>query len=85
MLRDLPVSAVKIDRSFIAPLVYDRTTAAIVHRLVQLCRDMGIQSVAEGIEEEAQVELLEQLGCTHGQGYLFGRPSPDLSAPPLSR
>ncbi|HXW82728.1 MAG TPA: EAL domain-containing protein [Acidimicrobiales bacterium] len=81
MLRELPVRAVKIDRSFVGPIGDDRTTAAIVHRLVQLCRDMGIDSIAEGIETDAQAELLERLGCTHGQGYRFGRPAAELYQP----
>ena len=77
MLRDLPVSAVKIDRSFVEPLARDPGTAAIVHRLVELCRDLGIDSVAEGIETEGQAAILGRLDCTYGQGYLFGRPSQD--------
>lgn len=77
MLRDLPVSAVKIDRSFVEPIVSEAGTAAIVHRLVELCRDMGIDSVAEGIETMEQAEVLADLGCRFGQGYLFGRPQPE--------
>jgi diguanylate cyclase (GGDEF)-like protein/PAS domain S-box-containing protein len=75
MLRDLPVGAVKIDRSFVEPLARDRGTTVIVHRLIELCRDLGIDCIAEGIETEAQAELLHGLGCTYGQGYLFGRPA----------
>ncbi len=76
MLRDLPVSAVKIDRSFVAPISHDQGTTAIVHRVVELCRDLGIKSIAEGIETEQQANVLRDLGCTHGQGYLFGVPQP---------
>jgi diguanylate cyclase (GGDEF)-like protein/PAS domain S-box-containing protein len=76
MLRDLPVSAVKIDRSFVAPISRDQGTTAIVHRVVELCRDLGIKSIAEGIETDQQANVLRDLGCTHGQGYLFGFPEP---------
>jgi diguanylate cyclase (GGDEF)-like protein len=76
MLRDLPVSAVKIDRSFVQPISRDQGTTAIVHRVVELCRDLGIKSIAEGIETDEQAHVLRDLGCTHGQGYLFGFPEP---------
>jgi diguanylate cyclase (GGDEF)-like protein/PAS domain S-box-containing protein len=76
MLRDLPVSVVKIDRSFVEPISRDQGTTAIVHRVVELCRDLGIKSIAEGIETDEQAEMLRDLGCTHGQGYLFGFPKP---------
>jgi EAL domain-containing protein (putative c-di-GMP-specific phosphodiesterase class I) len=74
MLRDLPVSAVKIDRSFVGPIAREQGTTAIVHRVVELCHDLGIKSIAEGIETSQQANVLRDLGCTHGQGYLFGRP-----------
>jgi EAL domain-containing protein (putative c-di-GMP-specific phosphodiesterase class I) len=70
------VSAVKIDRSFVAPISRDQGTTAIVHRVVELCRDLGIKSIAEGIETDRQANVLRDLGCTHGQGYLFGFPEP---------
>ena len=74
LLRDFPVSMVKIDKSFISPLLDDPGALAIVRAVLSMCRDLGIPVVAEGVETEAQAELLSHLGCSHVQGYLFGRP-----------
>ena len=80
LLRRFPVDVVKIDRSFVDPVVRDRSAYAIVKAVLSMCRDMELPTVAEGIETWAQRDLLLDLGCTHGQGYLFGRPAP--LAPP---
>ncbi|PZS32595.1 MAG: GGDEF domain-containing protein [Pseudonocardiales bacterium] len=76
LLRQFPVDVVKIDRSFIEPLLTDRTAHAIVKAVLGMCRDMGLRTVAEGIEREDQRDVLLGLGCSHGQGYLFGHPRP---------
>jgi EAL domain-containing protein (putative c-di-GMP-specific phosphodiesterase class I) len=74
LLRDFPVSMVKIDKSFITPLLEDSGALAIVRAVLSMCRDIGVPVVAEGVESEAQAERLAKLGCSHVQGYLFGRP-----------
>jgi len=74
LLRDFPVSMVKVDKSFVAPLLDDRGAQAIVRAVLGMCRDIGVPVVAEGVESEAQADLLAELGCSHVQGYLFGRP-----------
>ena len=74
LLRDFPVSMVKIDKSFIAPLLEDNGALAIVRAVLSMCRDIGVPVVAEGVETDAQAEQLAKLGCSHVQGYLFGRP-----------
>lgn len=76
LLQKFPVHSVKIDRSFIAPVVEDRNARAIVRAVLSMCQDMGLPTVAEGIENPAQLDLLRALGCSHGQGYMFGRPLP---------
>ncbi|HWT93642.1 MAG TPA: EAL domain-containing protein [Solirubrobacteraceae bacterium] len=78
-LRRLPVDVLKIDRSFLTG-----DEPALVEAIVGLARTLGLRTVAEGIEERAQLDLLRALGCDHGQGYLFARPLPleDL-LPPL--
>jgi EAL domain-containing protein (putative c-di-GMP-specific phosphodiesterase class I) len=76
LLRDLPVSTVKIDRSFVTPIASDRVARAIVRSVITLCQELNITTVAEGIETEEQLTSLRALGCTHGQGYLLGRPNP---------
>jgi diguanylate cyclase (GGDEF)-like protein/PAS domain S-box-containing protein len=76
LLRQFPVDLVKIDRSFIESVLTDRSAYAIVKAVLGMCRDMGLLTVAEGIESQAQLALLTELGCSHGQGYLFGKPVP---------
>jgi diguanylate cyclase (GGDEF)-like protein/PAS domain S-box-containing protein len=76
LLRDLPVSTVKIDRSFITPIGVDRSATAIVRRLISLCEELGVTTVAEGVESQQQLTALRALGCTEAQGYLVGAPAP---------
>jgi EAL domain-containing protein (putative c-di-GMP-specific phosphodiesterase class I) len=72
-LKRFPVDALKIDRSFIEGLD-DPHDAAIVQSVIVLAKTLGLSVTAEGIETPGQRLRLEQLGCTLGQGYLFGRP-----------
>jgi diguanylate cyclase (GGDEF)-like protein/PAS domain S-box-containing protein len=74
LLRDLPISVVKIDRSFIAPIAEERRAAALVRSLVVMCDSLDIGTVAEGVETPDQRAVVSALGCEHAQGYLFGRP-----------
>ena len=76
LLRDLPVSTVKIDRSFVSPIASDPSARAIVRSVIALCQELSITTVAEGIETEEQLTSLRALGCSQGQGYLIGRPAP---------
>lgn len=72
-LQQLPFTELKIDRSFINALE-DPATLAIVRSIIQLALNLGMISVAEGIETEEQVEILRALGCTVGQGYFYFKP-----------
>ncbi len=85
LLRTFPVDVVKIDMSFVAPLLTDPSAHAIVKAVLGMCADLGKETVAEGIESEEQLAVLREMGCTHGQGYLFGRPSPLHAPVPVSR
>lgn len=76
LLSELPVDGLKIDRSFTAALGEDRSRTAVIQVITQLCRELGISVIAEGIETEAQQQRLIGLRCDFGQGYLFGRPAP---------
>ena len=76
LLRDLPISVVKIDRSFIAPIVENPRTAVLVRGVVTMCEELGVTTIAEGIETQQQLAFVEGLGCDHAQGYLFGEPRP---------
>ena len=71
-LRDLPISALKIDRSFLAEITEQRDALAIVAWIVDLARAVGVSVVAEGVETPEQVALLRRLGCVTGQGWLWG-------------
>lgn len=75
-LQRLPVQQLKIDRSFVSAMDEGSPSSSIVQTIVQLGRTFGLQVVAEGVETEAQFELLRELGVDAFQGYLFGRPRP---------
>ena len=73
-LRQFPVDTLKIDRSFVAGVASSRDAAALIDTLVQLGRSLGIKTLAEGIEDTAQLRALQRAGCDLGQGFLFSRP-----------
>jgi diguanylate cyclase len=76
LLRQMPFDILKIDRSLITKVPTDAADATIVESLIAIGRSMRIEVIAEGIEEEAQRDLLEQKGCERGQGFLFSHPLP---------
>jgi diguanylate cyclase len=73
-LKRLPVSKLKIDRSFVADLPHDKDYAAISQAIISLAHNMGMQVVAEGIEKPEQAEFLRQHQCEFGQGFLYSGP-----------
>jgi diguanylate cyclase (GGDEF)-like protein/PAS domain S-box-containing protein len=75
-LRRFPIDALKIDQSFIREIADDRNSAAISDGIVSLGRSMGLSVIAEGVETEGQLAVLQSIGCHVGQGYLFSRPLP---------
>jgi diguanylate cyclase (GGDEF)-like protein/PAS domain S-box-containing protein len=75
-LRRLPVDVLKIDRSFVQGIGTESELAALTGAIVGIGRDLGLDTVAEGIEEPAQLEALRAMGCVLGQGFLFARPLP---------
>ncbi|MEV4345473.1 bifunctional diguanylate cyclase/phosphodiesterase [Actinoplanes sp. NPDC049596] len=75
-LRQWPVHEVKIDDSFVQGMATDTGDLAIVRAVVSLAREFGLTVVAEGVESELTLDLLEEMGCEIGQGYLFSRPLP---------
>nr|MDT0661012.1 bifunctional diguanylate cyclase/phosphodiesterase [Micromonospora sp. DSM 115978] len=75
-LRRLPVNEVKVDQSFVQGMATDPVDLAIVNAVVTLSQQFGLAVVAEGVESELTLELLQDIGCEIGQGFLFSRPLP---------
>ncbi len=75
-LRELPVSGIKVDRSFVSGLADGHVDLSIVRAITSLARGLHIGATAEGIETPDQLAILRRLGCIHGQGYYFARPLP---------
>ncbi|MCW2901195.1 MAG: hypothetical protein JWO67_3460 [Streptosporangiaceae bacterium] len=84
-LGQLPVDIIKIDPSFVAGLGRDDTLSLLTRTIVRLGHDLGLTVVAEGIERPEQLELLREMGCPSGQGYLVARPMPPGRARALVR
>jgi diguanylate cyclase len=85
-LRDFPLNRVKIDRTFIQHAHSDVLDHAIVAGIIRMAKALNLEIVAEGVEEQAQLLLLQDEACTLAQGYLLGRPmSPDAALKLLRR
>jgi diguanylate cyclase (GGDEF)-like protein/PAS domain S-box-containing protein len=74
-LRRFAISRIKIDKSFIRDLGVDDGAHSIVHAILGIARGMGLQVLAEGVESDAQLQILLALGCHEMQGYLFSKPA----------
>jgi diguanylate cyclase (GGDEF)-like protein len=72
----LPLDKIKIDRGFVADIEKSEKAKNIVRTVVDMCRNLGVPCVAEGVENEAQAKLITEIGCTLIQGYYFSRPTP---------
>ncbi len=75
-VRELPITIVKIDRSFVSGLGIHPQDEAIVSAVIRLAHTLGLSVVAEGVETQSQYDYLADIGCDYVQGYLFGRPEP---------
>ena len=75
-LKTFKVDKLKIDQSFVREIEHDRDDRMITSAIVEMAKGLGMRTIAEGIETEAQQSLLHQIGCEEGQGYHFGRPMP---------
>jgi EAL domain-containing protein (putative c-di-GMP-specific phosphodiesterase class I) len=79
-LKKLPADALKIDKSFVRGLGDDIEDTAIVRMIIELAHTLGMEVVAEGVEDEKQVALLEEMGCDFAQGFHFSKPLPPRAA-----
>jgi PAS domain S-box-containing protein len=75
-LQALPFDEIKVDRTFVGSMIDNRDSRKIVAAVVGLGQSLGLTTVAEGIENRAQAEMLQWLGCDVGQGWLYGPPVP---------
>ncbi|MDE2600595.1 MAG: EAL domain-containing protein, partial [Rhodocyclaceae bacterium] len=82
-LRRFPVHKLKIDQSFVRDLCFSKDDESIVAAILSLAHNLGLESVAEGVETEAQLDLLVRHRCSRFQGYLFSRPVPARDVPAL--
>jgi EAL domain-containing protein (putative c-di-GMP-specific phosphodiesterase class I) len=79
-LANLPVSEVKIDRSFVSQMTAGSSEEIIVTSTIDLAHHLGLRAVAEGVEDEGMLTVLRALGCDAAQGYAIGRPMPAAEA-----
>ena len=75
-LKKLPAREIKIDKSFVMEMDQDRDDHTIVQSTIEMAHRLGLQVVAEGVENEGVWRMLTDAGCNVGQGYLFSRPLP---------
>ncbi|MGD9360889.1 MAG: EAL domain-containing protein, partial [Desulfobacterales bacterium] len=75
-LRNIPLSGLKIDRSFISDIDQDENANKLIASIVSIAHGLGLEVVAEGVEEAYQVDHLIALNCEYLQGYYFSRPVP---------
>ena len=73
-LQKFPISELKIDKSFITDLSRDSNNYPIVSATITMAHDLNISVVAEGVEQESTIELLQELECDHAQGFFYGQP-----------
>lgn len=77
-LRRLPIDTVKVDQSLIRTIASDKQQVSFVAAILRLVESVGLRTVVEGIETDAQMVQLQQIGCLYGQGYYFSEPVPAI-------
>lgn len=82
-LKELPVDELKVDKSFVLNMPNDESDACIVRATVGLAHDLGLEVVAEGVEDQVTQDVLQELGCEFIQGYHFARPMPPADLTPM--
>jgi len=75
-LRRLPFDILKIDKAFIDGVTHGASESALAVAIVNLAKTLGMNAVAEGVEQAEQADVLRQLACPYAQGYFFARPAP---------
>jgi EAL domain-containing protein (putative c-di-GMP-specific phosphodiesterase class I) len=75
-LHDLPISFIKIDQSFVRRLPFDKSAISICEATVQMAQKMGLQTIAEGVEDRQAYDCLAEMGCDFAQGFMIAKPQP---------
>ncbi len=75
-LQRLPVDAVKVDQSFVRKMLTDAGSRVIARSTIELAHNLGLKAIAEGVEDQATLDLLAEMGCDMAQGFLIARPMP---------
>jgi len=78
LLKSYPLSRIKIDQSFVRGILTSKRDASVIRAIIDMAKSFDLETIAEGIETEAQYNYLRNEKCDEGQGYLFGKP---MSAP----
>ena len=76
LLKDMPVDVLKIDMAFLRETAKKKRTETIIHSIIRMSEELGIDSLSEGVETEEQYRILSDMGCTMFQGYYFEKPIP---------
>jgi EAL domain-containing protein (putative c-di-GMP-specific phosphodiesterase class I) len=82
-LRSFPVDFLKIDQSFVRDIAHSPEDRAIVAGVIDIAHALGLATIAEGVEEPSQRDIMTELGCDFGQGFLWVRPAPLAELPEL--
>ncbi|HGF0845112.1 TPA: EAL domain-containing protein, partial [Legionella pneumophila] len=75
-LKDLPIDILKIDQTFVKDLKNNQSNQTLIKAIIAMAKKFNLSLIAEGIENQYQLEFLKKLGCHYGQGYYFSHPKP---------
>ncbi len=75
-LKLFPIDKLKIDQSFVRDVILDKSNASLVRAIISMARTLGLNTIAEGVETQEQLDFLRAEGCEKVQGYFLGRPMP---------
>jgi EAL domain-containing protein (putative c-di-GMP-specific phosphodiesterase class I) len=79
-LKDLPINVLKIDISFVRDIAKGHKEKALIKTIIGLSKELGLKTIAEGVETQEQFDILKSLGCCYVQGFLLAKPMPEEEA-----